>query len=671
MSSNDDLDIGGFVVAVVGIVAIGMVAIFATPFVLLLGAGFVAYKWWDLNPRWKEKQARKHTLELYDETLRLYQTVPTEWFLPEAVVPIAEELLKAEIGPTPIPPPPVTCNSIEGARYRDLLSKIGASTPDAVYRTQAAIHEVVLALPYEQDSPHTTTVRMRDFVHLPKAVNRVVMTVFEMVNQRDCFIQLQKKLTENYQATGRKPITPLEYKGDDIVEIYLGGTPLVDLFDIQVPFGIPEKQRMEHMHLCAGSGHGKTVSIQHFLMQDIEKVRNGEASVVVVDSQRDMVERIAHLEQVAALGDRFIYVNAEDVEHPCALNLFDCQLERLNTYSARDREQMINGIVEMLEYVLSTLSAEMTQKQTLVMRMLIRLLIEVEDATLFTLNEALKDDGYTKFLPYIQKLDPVTQEFFHTEFRDDKQYRETKAQIRRRLWGILENKTFASMMQHPRNKLDLYDALNRGSLIVVNTAKDVLKGDACSVLGKFIIALVAQAGQERAIIPTGERLPVFLFVDEVADYLTKSDKTVDTILTTLRKYGIGACFSHQYLQQLDVRLRDSMFANTSIHFAGGVSANDAAVLSKQLRTTPEFILDQQKGTFAVYIRNVTEKAVPLSIPFGEMEKAPRMSHDAYNTMIAANRKRYGAEPVVQGEGFTMREEPKPDDDPDNPSTDAG
>ena len=406
------------------------------------------------------------------------------------------------------------------------------------------------------------------------------------------------------------------------------------------------------------------------MLRDIEKVRNGECSAVVIDSQHDMTERIAHLQAVFDLGDRFIYVNAEDVEHPCALNLFDAQLERLNTYSARDREQMINGIVEMLEYVLSALSAEMTQKQQLVMRMLIRLLIEVPDATLFTLNDALKDDGYTKFLPHIQKLDPVTQEFFHSEFRDDKQYRETKAQIRRRLWGILENKTFASMMQHPRNKLDLYDALNRGSLIVVNTAKDVLKGDACSVLGKFIIALVAQAGQERAIIPQAERLPTYLFVDEIADYLGKADKTVDTILTTLRKYGIGACFSHQYLQQLDVRLRDSMFANTSIRFAGGVSANDAAVLSKQLRTTPEFILDQQKGTFAVYIRNVTEKAVPLSIPFGEMEKASRMSAETYNTMIAANRKRYGVEPVVQGEGFTMREEPKPDDDPDNPSTDA-
>ena len=40
--------------------------------------------------------------------------------------------------------------------------------------------------------------------------------------------------------------------------------------------------------------------------------------------------------------------------------------------------------------------------------------------------------------------------------------------------------------------------MNRGSLILISTAKDLLKQEGCKILGRFFIALIAQAAQERA-----------------------------------------------------------------------------------------------------------------------------------------------------------------------------
>ena len=60
------------------------------------------------------------------------------------------------------------------------------------------------------------------------------------------------------------------------------------------------------------------------------------------------------------------------------------------------------------------------------------------------------------------------------------------------------------------------------------------------------------------------------------------DRTIGVILSQARKYNIGLIAAHQFLGQLDLKLQEAMSANTSIKFAGGVSAQDARTLSSEL-----------------------------------------------------------------------------------------
>ena len=89
--------------------------------------------------------------------------------------------------------------------------------------------------------------------------------------------------------------------------------------------------------------------------------------------------------------------------------------------------------------------------------------------------------------------------FFDKEFAD-RSYTDTKTQIKRRLYGIIENQTFERMFSAPRNRIDIPTALNEGKIVLVNTAKDFLKGGS-SILGRYFIALTLQAALERAAIP--------------------------------------------------------------------------------------------------------------------------------------------------------------------------
>ena len=306
--------------------------------------------------------------------------------------------------------------------------------------------------------------------------------------------------------TPKLPTKQSSVPADRISAAYLGDTPLLSLLDYPLTIELPQATRFEHMHIIAGSGHGKTQTLQHLILHDLEAVAAGEASIVVIDSQSDLIDTIAGLEVFAPggpLADRLVLIDPTDLEWPVALNLFDAGLERLDQYSLLDRERLTNSILELYDFVLgSLLDAGMTQKQTIIFRYITRLLLRIPDATIHTLRELLEDGGSARYRQHIGKLTGSARAFFDNEF-DGKEFVTTKRQVLRRLYGILENQTFERMFTHPKSKLDLFTEMNAGKVILINTAKDLLKENGTEIFGRFFIAMIAQAAQERAVLAAG------------------------------------------------------------------------------------------------------------------------------------------------------------------------
>ena len=90
----------------------------------------------------------------------------------------------------------------------------------------------------------------------------------------------------------------------------------------------------------------------------------------------------------------------------------------------------------------------------------------VPNATIHTLREFMESPEKTR--PYLSKLDPTSKLFFETQFFASV-YDDTRQQILTRLWGVISNSVLARMFSHTRNAVDLFSALNRGSLILINT----------------------------------------------------------------------------------------------------------------------------------------------------------------------------------------------------------
>lgn len=497
------------------------------------------------------------------------------------------------------------------------------------------------------------SVAVTDVCNVPEIVERIMVTMFDDdVMSTDLFAGIRDQFERNlvtasglsFEEARRRPgaiVRPGQSKLPplQIVSNYLYGTAFDRLFSLTLPFSIPEQARFEHMHIVAGSGHGKTQTLQHLILADLR--RTDAPGLVIIDSQGDMIRKISKLATFdGPLRDKLIIIDPRDVEHPPALNMFDVNLERISRYGTADREQILNGVIELYEYFFgSLLGAELTQKQTLIFRYLARLMIHIPAATIRTLIELM--DSTKPYQHIIDAMPESTQMFFNKEF-GDRSYTETKTQIKRRLYGIIENQTFERMFSAPKNKIDIPTALNEGKIVLVNTAKDFLKGGS-SILGRYFIALTLQAALERAAIPEHQRRPAFLYIDEAAEYF---DNNIDNLLNQARKYKLGMVMAHQYLDQLAGGLRASIASNTSIKLAGGVSDRDARSIAPDMRTTPTFILEQRKGSaethFACYVRNATASALSLTIPFGTMEKEQSMTDEAYRKLLEDNRSRVSA-----------------------------
>ena len=452
-------------------------------------------------------------------------------------------------------------------------------------------------------------------------------------------------------------ITPTRSDWSDPGELatrYLGRTPIAELLNAELPVTLPDTARFEHTHILGGTGHGKTQLMSQLILRDIARMKDEKRSIIVMDSQGDLISKLLSLAELqgGSLADKLVVIDPTEFERPIALNPFTLSEDRMASYSDADRERVVHSAVSLFEYFFSDLlGADLTAHQGTMFKFLIRLLVEIPGATLLTLRDLM--DHPERFRPHIEKLSGAARVYFEREFLTGG-YASTRKQISKRLWGVLSNPVFERLFSSPVNKLDWFDLMQSGHIILINTAKDFLKEDGSRLLGRFLTAQIGQGILERAAIPEHARTPTFFYIDEAQDQV---DATVEMLLTQARKYKLGLTMAHQYMDQLSPSQRSNMLANTSIKLAGGLNRKDTQAMAAEMRCTPDFLQSMRKQAsktqFAFSIRHMIDSAVPLTVPLGLIEQQDKVAPEVVAQRLEINRQRYGRH--WEPEGFEKRE----------------
>lgn len=419
----------------------------------------------------------------------------------------------------------------------------------------------------------------------------------------------------------------------ELADTYLRHTPFYDIFTSEVPLRFSQEDRFSHMHIVGGTGSGKTTLLESLILHDIKSTE--PPSLVVIDPHSDLIRKLLRTD--LGIADRVILIDPRDIENPPALNIFALNKERMAKYDAAQREQVVAGVIETYEFLFSGFGIDLTGKQAVLFRNVCRVMLLLPEtmgrnATILDMMRIMADS--TPYAAAIAALPEIPRDFFARDFKENT-FRQTKEEIRYRLQAVLENPTMARLFTSAESKLDLFTELNAGSIILVDTAEDFLKG-ASADYGRVFITLILQAILERSVVEEGGRKPTFIYIDEAASFFSQN---LSKMLTDARKYKAGLILSHQFLDQATPALRASLAANTASKFVSGLSAKDASAFASDMRTTADFILNQPKYHFAAHMRGVTPQAISIPVSDGAFKPYLHLPREALEALLVRNRAR--------------------------------
>lgn len=466
--------------------------------------------------------------------------------LPPALSDAFEEAIRklyAENMMLSVPPIPADQAGLAGIRWRDRLRReIGRMTEGSLVAMRRACLQGVEAaaalLPKiaglsEVTAPIASLTSPGQFVE--SLVKPLASNHFPIFSAR--YEQNVAALSEPSAGKSTRSSKRAEPKMFDDPSPFLAGTPFENILSVPLPIAIPQHLRTSHHWIVAGTGAGKTTALHYLIVEDLERAARGECSLIVLDSQRQLIEQLSNLKLFAPgqpLDGKLCLLDAADVEFPIALNLFDMKLDRLSSLSLLEREKIMNSALEMYDFIIgSLLQSEMTSRQSTLFRFVMRALFAIPGATIHTFHELLQT-GIGKYQAQIDTLDPTTRQFFATEFNSP-EFRKTKDQVVARLWAVLGNRSFLHMFSSPRSKVDLFAETNTpGKVILINAEKGLLKEEGTELFGRFFLALVNQAAAQRASLPPSQRLPCYVYVDECHNYI-RNDPKIQVILAESRQ----------------------------------------------------------------------------------------------------------------------------------------
>ena len=499
-------------------------------------------------------------------------------------------------------------------------------------------------------------ISVMDACDVPEIVDRIMATMYDDdIMNTNLYEPIRGQFERNLAyASGmtmdeaqRRPgaiVRPAESKRppSEIVSTYLYGTVFEQLFSLNLPFALPDTARFSHHWIVAPPGTGKSTTLQYLISRDLELVRQGQASVIVMESKRDLVKAVEGLRVFAPGGElegKLVSIDIEDVEYPVALNLFDVGMEEIGTYSPRERETLFNSALSLYAYIFDALlGAEMTSRQSTLFNFTIQLLLQIPGATIDTLIDLMQKNGVRPYEQYLSNLDHDAQRFFALKF-DGHEFDQTKSQVTDRLFGVKRIRTLARMFSAPRTKLDLYTEMGRGKVILINAPSSLLGQDGVEIVGRFFIAMILLAAEKRQLLPQHQRLPTYIYIDECQTIIRRDEK-IPIILDQARAMAVALILAHQRLDQLAPSVLNALYGSTAIKFAAKVNEPAAPALARSMGTTAELLAKQPDYSFAAFIRGVTDAAVSLRIPFTDMNQMERMTAGELDTIRQDMRERY-------------------------------
>jgi len=378
------------------------------------------------------------------------------------------------------------------------------------------------------------------------------------------------------------------------------------------------------MSFLGKTGMGKTALMENMAIQDIQSGKG----VAFVDPHGEAAERLLDFVPPERIND-VIYFNPADLEYPIAFNV----MEKVDL---AHRHLVAGGLMGVFKKIWPDVwSARMEY----ILNNCILALLEYPGSTLLGINRMLADPAYREKI--VSRItDPVVKAFWVQEFaRYTQRYEiEATAAIQNKVGQFISAPLIRNIIGQVKSTIDMSEVMNTEKILILNLSKGMIGEDASRLLGALLITKLQLAAMQRVTIPEEERKDFYLYVDEFQNFATES---FVSILSEARKYRLCLIIGHQYIAQMEEKVRDAVFGNIGTLISFRVGAEDAEFLEKEF--APEFSAQDlvNLAKYNIYVKLMIDGVAGRPFSAETLPPFEKPAHSSKDKIIKISRQRYG------------------------------
>lgn len=329
-------------------------------------------------------------------------------------------------------------------------------------------------------------------------------------------------------------------------------------------FGIKQADRRAHLQVIGKTGTGKSTLLETLILRDLMS----ERGFALLDPHGDLIERILEILPEERKKD-VIYFNVPDGTRPVGFN----PLEHI---APEKRALAASSLLEVFQKIWIDSWGPRLEH---ILRNAILALLDYPGSTLADILRLLDDPGFRKTV-MAHVYNPQVRQFWLREYEAyPARFRaEAIAPLQNKVGAFITNPLLHQILTQHQSAFDLRSVMDEGKILLVNLAKGKIGEDTSALLGALLVSRINMAALSRSDIPEEERRDFSVYLDEFPTFTTLS---LANMLSELRKYRVGLVLAHQYLSQLDPKVRDAILGNVGTLIAFRLGLTDAEYIAKE------------------------------------------------------------------------------------------
>ena len=329
--------------------------------------------------------------------------------------------------------------------------------------------------------------------------------------------------------------------------------------------------RRRHLYVIGQTGTGKSGLLSNLIEQDV----NAGRGVGILDPHGDLIDHIMGKIPNNRVDDVVVF-DPSNREYSIGLNMleYDPEFPEQKTFIVNEFMKIFDKL-----YDLKSTGGPMFEQYA---RNALQLLMDdpKETYTLMEVPKVLADKEFRHYL--LSKCrNMLVREFWEKQAEaagGEASLKNMVPYITSKFDTFISNDYMRPIIGQVKSTFKFREILDQKKIFLVNLSKGRLGEINSSLLGLIITGKITIAAFSKVDVPESERRDFHLYIDEFQNFATD---TISTILSEARKYKLCLTVSHQFIGQLEDKIRDSVFGNVGTISSFRVGAEDAEFLAKQ------------------------------------------------------------------------------------------